>query len=192
MPELVPPVVAAGGLSGSAQPSLAANGLTLRPWIYEDAGALVEAYADPEIQRWHVRSMDEAEARDWVAERDLRWRDELGVDWAIADGSGVLGRVGFRSLNLVDGRAEAAYWVLPHARGRGVAGRALHVASDWMLDEIGFHRLELMHSPDNTASCRVADKAGYVEEGIQRETVLHTDGWHDMHVHIRLAARPGR
>ncbi|MGO8889299.1 MAG: GNAT family N-acetyltransferase [Streptosporangiaceae bacterium] len=39
----------------------------------------------------------------------------------------------------------------------------------------------------NTASCRVAAKAGFAAEGIQRSAVLHADGWHDMHVHARIS-----
>jgi RimJ/RimL family protein N-acetyltransferase len=37
----------------------------------------------------------------------------------------------------------------------------------------------------NTASCRVAGKAGFRLEGTLRSALLHTDGWHDMHLHGR-------
>lgn len=30
----------------------------LRPWQLSDAEAVVRAFADPEIQRWHVRRFD--------------------------------------------------------------------------------------------------------------------------------------
>ena len=48
-------------------------------------------------------------------------------------------------------------------------------------------RLEVWHSTRNAASCRVAEKAGFVAEGVKRHAVLHVDGWHDMHVHARIA-----
>lgn len=185
---LVPPVVPAGRLRDQAQPRLTAGELILRPWSPMDVGRLVEAYSDPAIQRWHVRSMNEAEAFEWVTERSHRWTAETGVDWAVVDRDLVIGRVGFRALDLTEGRGEAAYWVLPSARGRGVAVRALRAATAWMFTRVGFHRLELMHSPDNEASCRVAHRAGYRFEGTQRQQGLHADGWHDMHVHARLEA----
>jgi RimJ/RimL family protein N-acetyltransferase len=34
---------------------------------------------------------------------------------------------------------------------------------------------------------RVAVKAGFAAEGIERDGERHADGWHDMHVHARLA-----
>jgi [ribosomal protein S5]-alanine N-acetyltransferase len=180
------PVVPTGRLRERAQPQLAAGGLVLRPWRPADAGPLVEAYGDPGIQRWHVRSMTEAEAVEWIAERERRWLAEAGVDWAVVERGDVVGRVGFGSLQPAEGRGEAAFWVMPDARGRGVAVRALGAATAWMLGDAGFHRLELRHSTHNQASCRVAEKAGYRFEGIQRQHGLHADGWHDMHLHARL------
>jgi RimJ/RimL family protein N-acetyltransferase len=77
--------------------------------------------------------------------------------------------------------------VLPAARGAGSATGALSALSGWALDEIGFHRLHLDHSTRNHASCRVAMKAGYLPEGTMVSAGLHDDGWHDMHVHARIA-----
>jgi [ribosomal protein S5]-alanine N-acetyltransferase len=42
----------------------------------------------------------------------------------------------------------------------------------------------------NQASCRVGAKAGYELEGIMRGALLHADGWHDMHLHARVAGLP--
>ena len=37
---------------------------------------------------------------------------------------------------------------------------------------------------------RVAEHAGYPLEGTKRRESLHRDGWHDMHLHARLAGDP--
>jgi len=79
------------------------------------------------------------------------------------------------------------YWVTAAARGRGTAVRAAVALSRWALDDLGLHRLDLQHAVANTGSCRVADKAGYAYEATLRSSVLHADGWHDMHVHARIA-----
>lgn len=127
--------------------------------------------------------MDEAEALAWVASWSDRWIAESGASWAVTDGGILLGRTGFRDINLADGFAEAAYWTVPAHRGRDVAARALRAVSRWMLETGGLHRLELNHSVANPASCRVATKAGYAYEGSKRKHTLHLDGWHDMHLH---------
>jgi len=178
--------VAAGRLSSRAQPSLAVEELLLRPWRATDVAGVVEAYADPAIQRWHVRSMTEAEALSWVSSWSERWAEETGASWVVLENEALLGRTGFNALDLSAGHGEAAYWVLPRARGRGVATRALRAATDWMFSEVGLHRIELLHATGNGASCRVAQKAGYALEGTKRQHWRLADGWHDVHMHARL------
>jgi RimJ/RimL family protein N-acetyltransferase len=88
------------------------------------------------------------------------------------------------------GVAECTYWVLPAARGRGVATGATLAMAHWALHDLGLHRLELQHSTANPASCRVAAKAGFGLEGTRRSAMRHPDGWHDMHLHARLPGDP--
>lgn len=101
-------------------------------------------------------------------------------------GRGACGRLTLGNGSLAGGSADVRYWVVAHARGRGVASGALCVLTGWALSDLGLHRVELEHSRKNAASCRVAEKAGYLLEGTLRCRVLHEDGWHDMHLHAHL------
>ncbi|MEU7865629.1 GNAT family N-acetyltransferase [Dactylosporangium sp. NPDC049140] len=187
MPNLVADVVVPGRLAALPQPVLPADGLLLRPWRLADQPAVVAAYSDPAIQRWHCRAMDDDEAAAWLAAWPERWSTETRAGWAITtDGEEVAGQISLRALQLTDGQAEVSYWVLPSHRGRRVAPRALAALSAWAFGELGLHRLEVRHSMDNEPSCRVATVAGFPAEGVQRGSLLHQDGWHDMHVHARL------
>ena len=148
----------------------------------------LSAYQDPAIRHWHTR---QPAPQDEVHERFERyrrgWEEETGVSWAVTgEGGKVLGRIALGSLNLADGDAGCGYWVLPAARGAGVAARALTAVSGWALGEAGFHRLHLDHSTRNPASCRVAAKAGFRLEGTMRSAAVHSDGRHDMHLHARI------
>jgi RimJ/RimL family protein N-acetyltransferase len=185
MPEIVKPAVPRGVMGMQPQPSLSVDELTIRPWRASDVPAVVGAYADESIQRWNLRTMNEIEARWWIDSWAERWSRETGADWAVTDQDTVVGRVGVRRLYLADGFGEAAYWVLPAARRRAVATRALGAVTDWMF-ALGLNRMELTHSTRNTPSCRVAERAGYTYEGTMRGRGLHADGWHDMHLHARL------
>jgi RimJ/RimL family protein N-acetyltransferase len=173
----------------SEQPVLAASGgLVLRPWRPDDAADLMAAYADPAIRRWHRRSLDSVEeARELIDDWTAEWTAETRACWAVTDGSDLLlGRLSVRTL-LGLGSGEFGYWVLPVARGAGVAPRALRAGTSWALGHLGLHRVELVHSTANQASCRVAAKVGYALEGTKRADLLHADGWHDMHLHARIA-----
>jgi [ribosomal protein S5]-alanine N-acetyltransferase len=187
VPTLADPVVPPGSLLRLTQPVLVVDELVLRPWHLDDVPAIVAAYQDPEIQRWHVRSMTEPEAEIWALSWADKWRAETGAGWAVVDQDAVVGRTGLRALDLAEGHGEAAYWVIPSARGRNIAARALSAVSAWMFGSVGLHRLELEHSSANPASCRVARAAGFSDEGTRRRSVHHLDGWHDMHLHARLS-----
>ncbi|MCX5208424.1 GNAT family N-acetyltransferase [Kitasatospora sp. NBC_00240] len=184
-----PPVILPGSLAGSPQPVLpAAQGLLLRPWEPADAAAFLFAYQDEDIRRWHTRRpWSETRVREWFDRYRQDWEQEKGGHWAVTrDGGEVLGRIKLGNVNFDEGIADIGYWVLPAARGAGVAPRALSALSVWAMNEIGFPRLCLDHSTRNHASCRVATKSGYVLEGTKRSAGVHDDGRHDMHLHARV------
>ncbi|GAA2305867.1 GNAT family N-acetyltransferase [Streptomyces kunmingensis] len=194
MPIEITHAIEPGTFASAPQPTLRTHDgeLTLRSCELRDAPAVHEAFQDPALRYWHARSMESLdEARAWVEEAHESWRREKAAQWFVtrtADGA-PLGRIALRDMDLMEGGAEIGYWVLPQARGRGVAPRALAALTDWALDA-GFHRLDLEHSTRNEASCRVALKAGFPLEGTRRSSALHTDGWHDMHVHARIQDTP--
>jgi RimJ/RimL family protein N-acetyltransferase len=189
-----PPVVPAGRLSQQVQPVLGlSNGLVLRPWLPADAGVLVAAGQDPSIRQWNMLAVDGLEdAHRRIERMRERWQSEAGAIWAVArpEGGEAVGLIGWRQINLVEGSAEFLYWLLPAARGGGVVVEAVKRLSEWGLEELGLHRLSLCHSVANPASCRVAEKAGYLLEGTMRSALLHADGWHDLHLHALVQGDP--
>jgi len=189
MPVLVAPAVPVGSLAARPQPTLTADGVLLRPWSLGDAQAVMDAYQDEAIQRWHVQRADSlAEAREWIAGWQGGWAAETGAHWAVTDaGSGILfGRAALKHLKFSDGTADVAYWTVPAARGKGVCPRAVDAMAAWAFEVAGFHRLDLEHATGNTASCRVAEKADFAVEGVRRSAWLLADGRHDVHAHARL------
>jgi RimJ/RimL family protein N-acetyltransferase len=130
-----------------------------------------KAFQDPAMHQWHIRSADsEDEARGWIHEWVGSWKGERNDRWAVTDGETgrLLCRVALRNMMLGDGVAEVAYWTVAAACGLGVAPRAVAALTGWVLDDIGFHRLELTHAVRNEASCRVATKTGFALEGTKR------------------------
>jgi RimJ/RimL family protein N-acetyltransferase len=63
---------------------------------------------------------------------------------------------------------ELGYIVAPAARGRGVASAILRRMTDWCFAEAGALRIRLLIDTANAASLAVADRCGYVREGVLR------------------------
>jgi RimJ/RimL family protein N-acetyltransferase len=58
--------------------------------------------------------------------------------------------------------------VHPAARGRGHATRAIRLVSGWAFRELGTERIEARTDPENLASQRALQKAGFTREGLER------------------------
>ncbi|MEU4548465.1 GNAT family N-acetyltransferase [Nonomuraea dietziae] len=63
---------------------------------------------------------------------------------------------------------EVGYMTAPWARGKGYAGEAVLGIARWLFGRHGFQRLQLRAAVSNLASQRVAEKAGFVREGVAR------------------------
>ncbi|WP_449342331.1 GNAT family N-acetyltransferase, partial [Streptomyces aurantiogriseus] len=104
-----------------------------------------------------------------------------------------LGQVGLNVIDRVQSFGNIGYWVLPEARGHQVATRALLLATRWAYAEVGLHRLELGHALGHEASCRIAERCGFLYEGTLRGAMWEAgrrDAWRDVHRHGRLATDP--
>jgi RimJ/RimL family protein N-acetyltransferase len=169
-------------------PVVSAEGLVLRPWRDDDAPVYLRGVTNPEAARWRPGRPPRtvADARRMIARLHRRAVEGTTVAWAVEEHGAVVGSVGLRGVNLVDHWVNAAYWVLPEARGRGVAARALAGATAYAFERLGLHRVQLQHAVANTASCRVADKAGFALEATQRESCLLAEGFVDEHQHVRV------
>lgn len=153
-------------------PPLTDDVITLRSWRESDVPAQLAAFRDPVFER-HSDWAPETEAAALAA---LHTASQL--DLAIVDGcDAVLGGVSLHSI--VDGRAGIGYWLVPEARGRGVASRAVRLLSRWAFDSLGVARLELTCGPDNVASQRVAERCGFTREGVLRPHLPFKGGRRD-------------
>ncbi|MGX4694060.1 GNAT family N-acetyltransferase [Streptomyces sp. JNUCC 63] len=178
-------------LPAEATPS--APGLILRPWSEADAAELIETYRDDALRRWASPAVDdEAGAARWIRERQRDREDGNRLAFAVlephgpAGGERLVGNAVVKGIGPGAVSAEVGYWTAAHARGRGVAPRALRALTDWAFDAFGdegLTRLELLHQVDNTASCHVARKCGYELTGTlpAAPPAFPLDG----HLHIR-------
>ncbi|MFJ4340914.1 GNAT family N-acetyltransferase [Streptomyces sp. NPDC088915] len=176
---------------------VARDGLALRPWRMSDLGLVREASADPYIPLVTTvpSPYSEAGGRAFVERQWGRATTGAGYPFVLVDADGrPVGTVG-----LWQGGEEVAlgYWVVASARGRGTAAAGLAAVADWALRELGIPRLVLHIEPWNTASVRVAERAGFRREGVREGWLRVGDERRDVLVFAlsrpegRTAARPG-
>lgn len=91
----------------------------------------------------------------------------------------MLGYVGFDLISARYLRAELSYFIADKYKGHGYATRALKLLTDYALGELGMRRVYLEIAEENLPSMRVAEKGGFVKEGLMRDFKLIGDKWHN-------------
>ena len=78
--------------------------------------------------------------------------------------------------------AVLGYWISPDVAGRAVMPTAVALVTDYLMDQVGLHRVEIDIRPENTASLRVAEKLGFRYEGLKQRYIHINGDWRDHYV----------
>jgi RimJ/RimL family protein N-acetyltransferase len=136
-----------------------------------DATALAVAGSDQVTQTWLPlpRPYSEADASRWIREgAPDRQRAGFGLVRAIDVAGRLAGTIDFKRTEWVAGVTEIGYMACPWARSQGFMTEAVQAMATWALTDLGLYRVELRIATGNTASLRVAEKAGLTREGTAR------------------------
>jgi RimJ/RimL family protein N-acetyltransferase len=155
----------------------------------EHLDAFATLAEDPEVRRY-TRFPDPPQRRfprDWLARYEEGRRERTCEAFAIEDGDGTfLGLALAVTIDREAGEAELGYTVTPAARGRGIATAAVAALTRWAFDEQGLERLTLVIEVANIGSTRVAERCGYVLEGVRRNAYVKPGRRADTAVYARL------
>jgi RimJ/RimL family protein N-acetyltransferase len=123
-------------------------------------------------QPWCPRDYDRDDAMAWACRSWLGWLDGTDHGFLIrhTDDGRVWGSVGLNQI--AGGQANLGYWVRTDVTGRGVCTRAARLVARFGFDHVGLRRIHLHHHVDNHGSRRVAEKVGFVREGLHRQVAM--------------------
>ena len=155
------------------------SGLLLRPARESDAERWLEMLRDPVYVTYAAPAFvtlasEAAGLTERIEQSRTSWQERAPGMLAVvpaADPALFLGDISWRWTSGEKlGVAEIGYGVHPEARGQGVARRGIVALTRWLLspEGRGLARVQLDHSVENEASCRVALAAGFEQEGIRR------------------------
>jgi ribosomal-protein-alanine N-acetyltransferase len=163
----------------------------VRSWRDTDLACVEQASRDPRIPEGTTvpaRYTPEA-GLAYIARQHARFTTGQGVALAIVEHrtDHAVGHINLM-LRPQAGVAGIGYWIVPSARRRGIASRAISLLSDWGLGAGGLARIEAWVEPDNVGSQRVLEMNGYLLEGRLRSFLTFGDRRADVLVYSRLAA----
>jgi RimJ/RimL family protein N-acetyltransferase len=163
---------ATGQLSTYAFPDeLSTDGLLVRAVVEDDLPVIAPAFVDPAVGGdAGLPPFTEDTLRRVMREElpALRSTGLLAAYVVVDDASeDVLGGLTLHHLDRMRDAVEVGYWLFVHARGRGVATRAVESVVAHAFGH-GIHRVEAHVRIGNAASERVLERARFVREGVRR------------------------
>ena len=155
------------------EPPLSDGFVALRPFEGRDLDAIRRALQDPEIVRWFGAS--KLSAAEFLAKKQKEWHDGTVASFAVCDSTGAcVGQVFVEFGD--DATADVGYWLLPEGRRSGYAARAVRLVASWVFATSPVARLQLWTEAENAPSQRVAERSGFVREGVLRSFRTRRDG----------------
>ena len=106
--------------------------------------------------------------------------DETAIPFVIEYRGELVGQLNVS--NILHGSVSGAfigYWISPEVAGRGIMPIAVALATDYMFNVVGLHRIEIDIRPENTASLRVVEKLGFRFEGTKKGFIHINNAWRD-------------
>jgi RimJ/RimL family protein N-acetyltransferase len=145
-----------------------------------DADFLVELVADDDVRPF-LGPRTAATREEVLAEieRSLAEPETFGR-FVVESGGERAGALGFRVASEPNRIARLEKLAIhPRHRGRRLADEAARLFQRLLLQELGFHRLELEIYAFNERACAHAERAGFVREGRKRKAYLKDGEWVD-------------
>lgn len=164
--------------------------VTIREWEESDAEALAELLNDKRIldnlrdglpypytvsdALWYINSCLSADKNNTFC-------------FAIVYNGKVVGSIGiFRQDNIHFRTAELGYYVGVEHWGKGIMTEAVRFACNHVFDNTDIVRIYAEPFAENTASCRVLEKNGFVLEGILRKNAYKNGVFRDMKLYALI------
>jgi ribosomal-protein-serine acetyltransferase len=125
---------------------------------------------------WATSDYTEASALGWMAHsRATGQRPFLIRDPTRA----IVGGCGLQQADDANRSIQLGYWLGSAHTGRGYVTRAARLLIAHALDDLDYHRVEILIAVDNERSRRVVERLGAPLEATLRERILVGDVWHD-------------
>jgi RimJ/RimL family protein N-acetyltransferase len=167
---------------------LQGNGFILRGWKKGDEISLQRNADNPNVARYLTDRFPSpytmASAEYWV---DAHLYQNPMINFAIVIDDEIIGGIGleFRE-DVYRKTALLGYWLSEHLWGKGIMPEAVRLITDYAFKNLDILRIQAGVLSKNPSSMRVLEKAGYIREGVLKNSVIKHGQVMDEHLYAML------
>ena len=155
-----------------AFPILETDRLVLRQVTQDDANSLLTYLSDKEVMKYvglePFKSIDDA--MDEISWYQSIFEKSTGIRWGITlkEQGEVIGSCGFLNVVSQHYRSEIGVELSGEHWGKGIASEAFEAVIRYGFEQMNLQRIEALIEPHNKPSQKLAEKQGFIREGLLR------------------------
>lgn len=165
----------------SPLPILRTKQLILRQPIASDIADRAALGRDPEIYR--ALGADTRSLQPLTEDQAKAWVENIAshpAAWVLEFQGRAIGEILLDNFVEADQRAGLIIGILdPASLGLGLGTEAIRAVAEFAFDTLGLHKLSMRVLAFNIRAIRAYERVGFVREGLERESALIGDTWHD-------------
>ena len=114
---------------------------------------------------------DEISAEYYIGKRIEEWNEQSAFNFGIwlKENGEYTGHISVKNIDWVIPRGEIAYIISGEYEGRGIMSEALNAVIKFSFENLSMNRLFLRVMTNNVRSCKLAERCGFLREGILRK-----------------------
>lgn len=137
---------------------------------------------------WLTDQLSLNDAKEYIRTGLERFAVNNGLRAGIWLQDHLAGIVSLHGLVWIDRKASLGYWLGASFQGRGLVTKACRVLINHSFDGLKLNRLEIQCDSDNHRSRKVAERLGFTQEGVLRQSWWSGDRFLDLVVYGLLAS----
>jgi ribosomal-protein-alanine N-acetyltransferase len=147
-------------------------GIHIRYQRVSDARRFLEILSNHNFTYFPAKPKSIEEETAFLRQNRDKRKEGSEYNYAVVAGGKVVGAVGVKVNRHYPFIGEIGYFIDEPCWGRGIAHRAVRLLEQVCFKEFGLTRLEILMARRNKASRRVAEKSGYVKEGLLKNRIV--------------------
>lgn len=114
--------------------------------------------------------INEINAELFIRSRITEWTEQQSFTFAIwnKDETEIIGHISIKNIDWTIPRAELAYFLSAEYEGKGIMTEVLKIIISLCFEQLGMNKLYIRVITSNDKSYKVAEKCGFIKEGVIR------------------------
>jgi ribosomal-protein-serine acetyltransferase len=150
------------------------NDLSLKFWDIEHSSALFRLtdqnrlYLQPWLP-WVPKVKTEDDSIKFISRAINDGKNDEGLELGVWYKNSLVGCIGLNGLSKSSRRASIGYWLSHDYQKKGIMTRSVKSLIGYSFNTLDLNRISIEACVENVSSCAIAERLGFVKEGIVRQ-----------------------